>query len=60
MQLFADTNIDEAIKELEIAIPLVGLQNCLERHIAQHKPRSGLRRRMELLRALQIAQEHAA
>ena len=60
MQLFADTNIDEAIKELEIAIPLIALQNVIEHRVAQHKPRSGLRRRMELLRALQIAQETAA
>lgn len=59
MQLYAD-DIDAAIKELEIAIPLAALQNVIEHRITAHKPRVGLRRRLELLRALQIVREVAA
>jgi hypothetical protein len=60
MQLFADGNIDEAIRELEIAIPLAALQNVIEHRVAAHRPRGALRRRLELLRALQIVRETAA
>lgn len=59
MQLFCESNLDEAIRELEIAIPLTALQNDIQHRVAAHKPRGALRRRLELLRAIQIAEEAA-
>lgn len=61
MQLLSETlDTWAAIKELEQALPLVALQNVIERRVAHHKPRGALRRRLELLRALQIKNEARA
>ncbi len=60
MQLFADGNLDAAIEELKIAIPIAALQNVIEHRVAKHRPRGELRRRLELLRALQLVREVAA
>lgn len=58
MQLACET-LDSwaAIKELEQALPLVALQNVIEHRVARHKPRGALRRRLELLCALQLAEQ---
>lgn len=60
MQLFAETNLDDAIAELERVIPVAALQNIIESCVAKHQSRGALRRRLELLRALQIVREVAA
>jgi hypothetical protein len=61
MQLYAeDIVIEAAIKELEAALPLVALQNIIEHRVAAHKPRVGLRRRLELLRSEQLKREMVA
>ena len=56
MQLHA-IDIDAAIAELQIALPIAALQNIIQHREAQHRPRGELRRRLELLKALQIAEE---
>jgi hypothetical protein len=35
------------------------LSNIIDRRVAQHKPRGELRRRLEMLRAIQLAEECA-
>lgn len=60
MQLYADGDLDRAIEELKIAIPIAALQNVIKHRVANHQPRGALRRRLELLRALQIVREVAA
>jgi hypothetical protein len=56
MQLYA-TDIDRAIAELQQAIPIAALSNIIDRRVAQHKARGELRRWLELLRAIQLAEE---
>lgn len=57
MQLICEHNdIDAAIAELERAIPIAALQNVLEERKRRHKPTRLLRRRLELLRAIEIAE----
>jgi hypothetical protein len=61
MQLFCETaDVQAAIEELKIAIPIAALQNVIEHRVAAHRPRGALRRRLEMLKALQIAEETAA
>ena len=55
-QLCAETDIDRAIEELKLALPIAALQNMIEVREKQHKPRATLRRRLELLLAIQIAE----
>lgn len=56
MQLSPDSDdIDSAIRELEQALPIVALQNIIAERERKHKPRGELRRRLELLRALELA-----
>lgn len=58
MQLACESmDVDAAIRELERALPLVALQNIIQHRIEQHKQRGALRRRLEMLRAVQIAEE---
>lgn len=58
MQLCAEgEDIDKAIAELERAIPIAALQNIIERRQTAHKPRRELRRRLELLRALELCRD---
>lgn len=58
MQLVCETlGSYAAIKELEQALPLVALQNIVERRVAHHRPRGALLRRLKLLRALQLAEQ---
>ena len=58
MQLSPDHgSVEAAIEELKIALPIAALQNIIDRREAQHRPRGELRRRLELLRAIQIAEE---
>lgn len=61
MQLVCET-LDSyaAIKELEQALPIVGLQNVIKRRVELHKPRGELLRRLVLLRALQLKNEAEA
>lgn len=61
MQLASETpDTYAALKELEQALPLVALQNVIERRVAHHRPRGALRRRLELLRAVQLKEEARA
>lgn len=56
MQFSPDNgNIDQAIAELEQALRIAALQNVIAERERQHKPRGELRRRLELLRALELA-----
>lgn len=59
MQLFADGNLEEAIEELKIVIPIAGLQNVIEHRVANHQSRGALLRRLILLRVEQIRREAA-
>jgi hypothetical protein len=60
MQLFCESgDIDKAIEELKLALPIIALQNIIERRERHHKPRSGLRHRLMALRAQQLAKEVA-
>jgi hypothetical protein len=56
MQLTA-TDIDSAIAELKIALPICALQNIIAEREKWHRPRGELRRRLEMLRAIQLAEE---
>lgn len=60
MQLACETlDTWAAIRELERALGITGLQNVIKRRETSHKPRGALRRRLELLRAEQIKKECA-
>lgn len=48
---------DEAIRELERALPVAALMRVIEFRERCHRPRASLRRRLELLRAEQLRQE---
>ena len=52
-------DIDAAIAELERALPIAAMQNVLDERTRKHRPTKLLRRRLELLRALQIAEQAA-
>lgn len=61
MQLSPDHgDIAPALAELERAVPIAALQNVIARREDQHKARGHLRRRLELLRAMQINEEARA
>ena len=57
MQLAAETDIDRAIAELQQALPIVALQNIVERRIALHQPRAEVSRTLMLMRARQLIDE---
>ena len=58
MQLSPDSgSVEAAVAELKIVLPICAFQNIIDRREAQHRPRGELRRRLELLRAIQIADE---
>jgi hypothetical protein len=52
-------SIEAAVAELKIKLPIAALSNIIDRRVAQHKPRGLLRRRLEMLRAIQLAEESA-
>jgi len=57
-QLFCESgDIDAAIKEFERAAPIEALRSIISNREAKHKPRAELRRRLEVLRAQQMAEE---
>lgn len=58
MQLSPDHgDVDHAIAELERAVSIAALCGVIKTRQTQHKPTGVLRRRLELLRAIQIAEE---
>ena len=57
-QLFCESgDIDAAIKEFERAASIEALRSIISNREAKHKPRAELRRRLEVLRAQQMAEE---
>lgn len=60
MQLFADTDIDRAIAELELALPIEALKSVLAYREKRHGKTAELRRTLKLMKARQIVQEAAA
>lgn len=60
-QLFSDSeNIDAAIKELELALPIEALRSIIASRETRHRPRAELRRGLQILLAEQILRECAA
>lgn len=58
MQLSPDNgDIDPAIAELERAVSIAALSSVIKTRQTQHKSTGVLRRRLELLRAIQMAEE---
>lgn len=57
MQLHADTDIDRAIAELKIALPVVAFTNIVAERRKQHRELGTLRRRLQLLKARQLVAE---
>ena len=51
-----DCNIDKAIEELKLALPITALRNIIDRRAKAHRPVKVLRRRLEMLRAIEIAE----
>lgn len=52
-------DIDRAIKELKLALPIVALQNVLEQREKKHGKTAELRRLVQLLKARQLVSEAA-
>lgn len=52
-------DIDRAIKELKLALPIVALQNVLEHREKKHGKTAELRRLVQLLKARQLVTEAA-
>lgn len=58
MQLSPDHgSVEAAIADLERTLPIAALSSIIKTRQSQHKPSGELRRRLELLRAIQIAEE---
>ena len=57
MQLAAESDIDRAIAELKLALPVVALQNIVAERRRQHKPVKDHRRILQHWKARQIMAE---
>ena len=52
-------DMDKAIKELEVALPLVWLQNVIKQRENEHKPRRVLRRKFVRIMEMKLRGELA-
>ncbi len=61
MQMFSDTcDIDRAIEELKLALPIEALKSVLEHREKRHGKTAELRRVLTLMKARQIVKEASA